>query len=112
MKTEGRLTAGAALFLLFIGIIADAAKFFLDFLFGIGLLLDPLFITPITTLIFWITLNHCGVSMFSGKNWAAAWVNEIFSLTPGIDAFPDWTTYTIYLIARNRVKDLTQGIMN
>jgi hypothetical protein len=112
MNKQKKLPAVAAGFLLVVALIADGTKFALDFLFGIGIVLDPIFITPLTTLVFWITLNHNNISMFSGKNWASAWVNEVVSFTPGIDALPDWTVYTIYLIAQNRVSDLTQGIMS
>jgi hypothetical protein len=111
MKGGKKLPKTALFFLFIVAIIADGTKFLLDLLFGIGFILDPVFITPITTGIFWITLNHNGVPMFSGKNWAAGWINEIVSLTPGIDALPDWTAYTIYLAANNQVSDLAQGIM-
>ena len=111
MNDTGKLSGGAAAFLLFVAVLADGAKFLLDVLFGIGFILDPIFITPVTTMIFWITLNHNNISMFSGTNGAAGWVNEIVSLVPGVDALPDWTAYTIYLIANNRIQDLTQGIL-
>lgn len=112
MSGSKKLSGTAEVFLLVLAVLADAAKFLLDLLFGIGFILDPLFITPITTLIFWITLNHNGVSMFSGKNAVAGWVNEIVSLTPGVDALPDWTAYTIYLIVNNHASNLTQGIIS
>jgi len=111
MNPQGRLSGGAEVFLITVAVGADGAKFLLDALFGIGLVLDPVFITPLTTLVFWITLNHNNISMFSGTYGAASWVNELVSLTPGIDALPDWTAYTVYLIANNHVQDVARGIM-
>ncbi len=102
MTGEKKLSSGSALFLIVIGIFADGAKLLLDLLFGIGIVLDPLLITPITTLIFWITLHHNNISMFGGKLAAASWTNEAVSLIPGIDALPDWTAYAIYLAIWNR----------
>lgn len=104
MNSENRLPASAGGFLLVVALIADGSKIMLDALFGMGFILDPVLITPITTAIFWITLNHNGISMFSGRNWAAAWTNELVSLTPGVDALPDWTVYTVYLLANNRIR--------
>src|SRR5665213_2878675 len=99
MKEE--LSASAGILLILFGLMADGIKFALDWLFGIGLILDPVFITPIFTLIFWIILNHNGIRMFSGQGWKAAWVNELVSLTPGVDILPDWTSYAIYLNAKH-----------
>lgn len=106
---DKRIPTGAFIFLLFIAVMADGTKALLDLLFGIGIIIDPLFISPITTGIFWITLNHNGVPMFSGKNAAAGWTNEIISLTPGIDIVPDWTTYTIILMAKDRIAHIGTG---
>jgi hypothetical protein len=112
MSKEKHLSTGTALFLLFVAIFADGMKFMLDLLFGIGLILDPFLITPITTFIFWITLNHNGIAMFSGKFGTASWVNEAVSLTPGLDALPDWTLYTFTLIASDHFSGFIQGIMS
>ncbi len=112
MNSQKKLSGTAIGFLFFVAILADASKFALDLLFGVGFILDPFLITPLTTGVFWITLSHNGVSMFSGKNWVAAWTNEIISLTPGVDALPDWTVYTSYLVMNNRIADLTQGIIS
>lgn len=112
MSGEKRLPTTAGVFLLFVAVIADAAKFLLDLLFGIGFILDPCFISPVTWMIFWITLNHNGIPMMSGKRGAAGWINLIVAEVPGLDALPDWTAYTIYLIASNRVADVAQGIMS
>lgn len=118
MKKEGKLSLTGGVILIVLGMFFDAMKFVLDLLFAIGFVLDPFFITPIATFVFWLILNHYGVPMFSGKNWTSAWINEAVSLTPGVDALPDWTTYAIYLMVvhgRSGGKDdtavRTQGIM-
>jgi hypothetical protein len=97
MKDEPKLPLIAGGFLIVVGIIADVAKVGLDALFGIGFILDPLIITPITGLIFWITLNHNNISMFSGKNSWSGWANLVYSFIPGLDFLPDWTVYAVYL---------------
>ena len=112
MSGEKKLSVTTEVFLFIVAALADGTKFMLDLLFGIGFILDPVFITPITTFVFWITLNHNGVPMFSGKNWAAGWINEIVSLTPGIDVLPDWLAYTTYLVVNNHASNLTQGIIS
>jgi hypothetical protein len=76
-------------------VLADAAKIGLDLLFGIGFILDPVFISPVTCMIFWITLNHNGIPMFSGKRAWMGWTNLIVAETPGVDATSDWTIYAI-----------------
>ncbi|HEV3245353.1 MAG TPA: hypothetical protein VG102_03270 [Candidatus Paceibacterota bacterium] len=112
MKKQRVLPRTAIVFLFFIGAIADGTKILLDLLFGIGFILDPLFVSPITTVIYWITMNHNGVPMFSGQNWAAAWINEVVALTPGIDGLPDWTAYNIYLAINNEIVNAAQGIIS
>src|SRR5262249_45231806 len=107
--SEGHLSGSTEVFLLTVAVSADGLKILLDAAFGIGVVLDPFVITPLTTLVFWITLHHNDISMFSGKNWQAAWVNELVSLIPGIDALPDWTCYTVYLIADNHIPDIARG---
>lgn len=94
---QHRLPMGAKLFLICAGIVFDIIKLGFDALFGIGIILDPLFITPIAGLVFWIVLRHNDVPMFTGERSWAGWSNIVFSLTPILDALPDWTAYAIYL---------------
>jgi hypothetical protein len=111
MNKEKRLPLAAGGFLIAVGGIADAVKFALDMLFGIGVILDPLVISPITWMIFWITLQHNGISMFSGKRGIAGWVNIAIAECPGVDALPDWTVYAIYLTFADRASDVARGII-
>ena len=110
--SEGQLPLGAGGFLICVGILADGMKFFLDLLFGIGLILDPFLISPLTWLIFWITLRHYDIPMMSGKRGAAGWANLIIAEIPGIDAIPDWTIYAFYLTFSDRTSNFLQGIMH
>jgi hypothetical protein len=99
---EEKLPLSAGIFLIIVGLLADGAKILLDALFGIGMILDPFLVTPITALIFGITLSHNGISMFSGKRSWAGWTNLIFSFIPILDFLPDWTVYAIYLTVKYR----------
>jgi hypothetical protein len=102
MNREQKLSLGAGGFLIVVGLLADATKILLDILFGVGIILDPLLITPVTALIFGITLSHNGIPMFSGKRSWAGWTNLIVSLIPVLDFLPDWTVYAIYLTVKYR----------
>ena len=105
---QGReLSALSSGFLIVVGLIADGFKIGLDAFFGIGMVLNPFLVTPITALVFGIVFSHNGMSMFSGKRAWAGWSNLIFSFVPVLDFLPDWTAYAIYLavvswIARRR----------
>jgi hypothetical protein len=97
MSKRKKLPLGSGAFLMMIGGLADGTKLVLTFLFGIGFILNPLIISPITWLIFWITLSHYDIPMMSGKGGTAGWINIFIAEVPGVDAVPDWTTYAIYL---------------
>jgi len=96
MNPEKRLPRGARGFLLVVGGIADFTKIALEFLFGIGLILDPILISPLTWIIFAITFAHSGVPMLSGKRGWAGWTTVIIGLTPVVDALPNWTIYAFF----------------
>jgi hypothetical protein len=102
MNDEKRLSSGARGILIVAGLFFDGLKIGLDAAFGLGIILDPLLITPIATVAFWLILDHNGISMFSGKHWVSGWVNMIFSFIPILDVFPDWTVYAIYLSIKYR----------
>lgn len=102
MSEQGELSAASSGFLIVVGLIADGTKILLDAFFGIGIILDPFVISPITALIFGIVLWHNGMSMFSGKRSWAGWSNFIFSLIPVLDFLPDWTAYAIFLAITSR----------
>lgn len=102
MSKEKKLPLSAGVFLIIVGLLADGIKVLLDFAFGIGIILDPFVVTPITALIFGITLDHNGISMLSGKRSWAGWTNLIFSFIPVWDMLPDWTIYAIYLTIKYR----------
>ena len=46
-------------------------------------------------MIFWITLSHNNIPMFSGDRGWIGWVNLVVAETPGVDALPDWTIYAL-----------------
>lgn len=98
-----RLSFGTKVALIFAGLFWDGLKVVLDF-GGVGLILDPFLITPLAAFTFAIILSESGieVSMFSGKNSWAGWVNLLFSLVPILDILPDWTVYAIYLVVKYR----------
>ncbi|HUO50383.1 MAG TPA: hypothetical protein VMU25_02360 [Candidatus Paceibacterota bacterium] len=98
LEEKKHLSFGSKLFLFSAGIFFDGLKIGLDAFFGVGLVLDPFFITPIAALIFGITLSHNDIPVFSGKRAWASWTNLIFSFIPVLDFLPDWTTYAVYLI--------------
>lgn len=95
MNGERKLPGSARVFLVAVGVLADGTKVGLDLTLGIGVILDPLFISPVTCMIFWITLNHNGIPMFSGKRGWMGWTNLIVAETPAVDALPDWTIYAL-----------------
>jgi hypothetical protein len=97
MNKEKKLSGTSRVFLVMVGAIADLTKIALDLLFGIGFILDPLIISPITLVIFWITLAHNNVSMFSGHHAWMGWTNLVIAEIPGVDAFPDWTMYALFV---------------
>lgn len=101
MSAQNKLPGSTIGFLFFVAFIADGAKILLDLLFGVGVILDPFFITPVAAGIFWFTLDQYDVPMLSGKNAGAGWVNLIVSLTPIVDMIPDWTLYTLLLLIYN-----------
>ena len=109
MNEEKRLPSGAMGFLFVVALMADGIKIALDFLFGVGFILDPLLITPFTLAVYWIVYNHNGVPMFSGKRAAAGWINLVVSLCPVIDIIPDWTIYTIYMWITDRIGRVFSG---
>jgi hypothetical protein len=111
MNRPRHLSGSSKGFLFVVSLMADGAKIFLDLLFGIGIVLDPLVITPITTIIFWIVFMHNDMPMFSGRYGSAGWINLSVSLTPGIDAVPDWTIYTSYIIISDQVSSTLGSIM-
>jgi hypothetical protein len=111
MNQEKRLPLAAGGFLIIVGAIADATKVALDFFFGIGFILDPVLITPVTWMIFMITFLHNDVPMMSGKRGWAGWTNLIVSAVPGVDILPDWTTYALYVTFADRASDAVQGII-
>jgi hypothetical protein len=103
------LPLSAGILLIAVGAGADTTKFALEYFLGIGLVLDPLLISPVTALIFWVVHVHNDVPMFSGKRAAAAWINLAVAETPAVDALPDWTVYAAYLTFAPRVaKVLTE----
>jgi hypothetical protein len=99
MNNEPALSPLSAGFLIIVGLVADTAKILLDALFGVGIILDPFIVTPVTALVFGIVLTHNGMSMFSGRRAWAGWANLIFSFVPVLDFLPDWTAYAIFLAA-------------
>lgn len=108
---EKQLPVGAGVFLIIVGLVADGTKALLDFLFGIGFILDPCLISPVTWIIFWITLSHNGIPMMSGKRGTSGWINLAIAEVPGVDALPDWTFYAFYLLVSSRVSEATHGII-
>ena len=109
MSDQQELPLSAGILLIAIGAGADTTKFVLDAAFGIGIVLDPLVISPITTLIFWIVLQHNGVPMFSGRRAVSGWINLAVAETPLLDAAPDWTVYAAYLTFAPRVIKAVSG---
>ena len=97
MNKEKRLPATARGFLTVVGVMADVTKIALEFSLGIGIILDPVFISPMTWMIFWITLTHNGVPMFSGRRGWMGWTTVAVGVTPVVDALPNWTTYALSL---------------
>ena len=95
MNGEKKLPTTARIFLVAVGGLADITKIALDFFFGIGIFLDPMLISPVAWVIFWITFNHNGIPMFSGKRGWMGWVNLGVGETPGVDASPNWTIYAL-----------------
>lgn len=110
MSGEGELPMSAGFLLIVVGAGADSAKFALEYLFGVGLVLDPFLISPTTALIFWLVMQHNNVPMFSGKRAAAGWTNLVVAEIPGIDALPDWTAYAIYLTVAPRIGRAAAGL--
>ena len=97
------LSLAAGGLLIVIGGIADVTKLGLEAAFGIGIILDPVLISPVTALTFWVILQHNGIPMFSGKRSVSGWTNLVFAEAPVVDALPDWTVYAIYLTVAPRV---------
>jgi len=95
MNEEGRLPGSARTFLVVVGLLADGTKVGLEAAFGIGVILDPVLISPVTCMIFWVTLNHNGIAMFSGSRGWIGWTNLLIAETPVVDALPDWTMYAL-----------------
>lgn len=101
MTEHKPLPTGACLALIFVALLADAAKIVLDFLL-IGVVIDSILITPITAFIFWLILSMNGKSMFEGKRTRASIMNLLVSIVPIINAIPDWTAYATYLTLEGR----------
>ena len=108
MQPEPTLSTGALFFLFIIGGIADLLKIAFEAFFGIGLVLNPFLVTPLTALIYGIVFAHFGLPMFRGKFAKGSWFNLIVSLTPILDFLPDWTAYNIYLAITNSLKRSSQ----
>lgn len=111
MSGQAHLSNLSKGFLLVVALSADGAKIGLDALFGIGIILDPLVITPATAMIFWVVFQHNGMPMFTGRFGTAGWINLGVSLTPGVDAVPDWTVYTAYLLVYDQASSTLGSIM-
>jgi hypothetical protein len=111
MSEEKHLSMPSKGFLLVIALGADGTKILLDYLFGVGIILDPLIISPVTQMIFWVVFFHNDVPMFSGRFASAGWINLFVSITPGVDALPDWTAYTCYIIFYDGFSSALQGII-
>lgn len=110
-EDASQLPVGAGIFLLFVGLVTDGLQLLAEFLL-IGLILDPVF-SVVTTMIFWIVLNHNNISMFSGTRAWAAWVNEIIEIAPVADGFaPGWTAYALYLTAAGPVGSFVRSILS
>ena len=101
MTSDEPLPIGACLLLIFLGIIFDGLKIILDAVF-IGVIVDPLFVTPMAAISFGLVLSHYNKPMFSGKRAAASWINIIVSIIPILDMLPDWTAYALYLTFAER----------
>ena len=80
---------------------AEKLKIILDAVF-IGVIVDPLFVTPMAAISFGLVLSHYNKPMFSGKRAAASWINIIVSIIPILDMLPDWTAYALYLTFAER----------
>ena len=98
-------------FLWIVALVADITKIALDFFFGIGFILDPVLISPVTWMIFMVTFMHNSVPMFSGERAWMGWSNIIVAETPVVDGIPDWSLYMLALTVADGVRDTTQGIM-
>lgn len=97
---------------MFVGAIIDVAGLLLDFIY-IGFILNPLLLTPLACLIFWIVLHHNGVSMLGGKRAWAGWVALLVEFAPGLGALlPGWFAYALFLTAAPRVSALVRSIMS
>ncbi len=109
--SDGQLSIGAGLFLLFIGLIIDGLQFALNWIY-IGIIVNPVLLTPLAWLIFAIVLDHNNMSMFSGKRAWAGWLTLGAEFFPGLDGFiPGWTVYAVFLMVAPRVMALAQRIM-
>lgn len=111
MSEPGHLSALSTVFLFIVALGADGTKLALEFLFGIGLILDPFVISPVTAMIFWVVFTHNDMPMFSGRFASAGWTNLFVSVTPGVDAVPDWTVYTCYIVISDRMTSTLGSIM-
>ena len=88
-------------------IFFDALQAFLTFIL-IGFVLNPIIITPIAWLTFWLMYKTCNPSISFGdsvKRFMAFFLTGFFELIPGLDALPGWTVGAIVIISIVRVED-------
>lgn len=93
-----KLSIGARILLLMVALLTDGVQFLAELLL-IGFIIDPI-MSVVTTMIFWIVLQHNGIQMFGGKRFWSGWTTTLVELIPGIDGIvPTWTAYAVYLAA-------------
>lgn len=108
---EKVLPMAAGVFLMIFGGFVDLVQLALNFAFLIGAVLDPA-LSMTAGVVFWITLNHCGIKMFTSKKAAAAWMTLLAEVMPLFGGFaPGWFAYAAYLTFVPRMKRRAEGIM-
>lgn len=78
----------------------------------IGVLVNPLF-SFIAFVVFWITLDHYDVPMFTGKR---SWASLVTCFVEAVPVFvsglaPGWFGYAAYLTFAPRMKRKAEGII-
>jgi hypothetical protein len=105
MEKRNKIPNSTALFMIVVALIYDAIGAILDFLL-IGIVLNPIFVTPFGWLHFYVWFKRREVNfMDSTKRAITMFLMGLFEEIPILNALPGWTVGVIILIIIVRSED-------
>lgn len=108
MAVEYRISKLGGGIAVFLALSIDLLQLGLDFI-GIGGVINPFMITPITYLSFWTWFVLKGIKFGSRKNATTVLIGSIIEMIPYVDLLPGITVMTARIILNSRVEDLANS---